>query len=116
MLRGILTQTGLSAPALRPLPSWPDLLLPQAKTRPVVVSATAERPPALTAVTRTPRGRWTQTGTSLDFLLPLPSSPRVPSPQARTRPVVVTATAKSKPTRTVLTRTPFGSFTETGRR
>ena len=58
------TQTGVVLAAFLPLPSWPEELSPQASTRPVLVSARAQLPQALTAVIRTPRGSRTQTGAS----------------------------------------------------
>src|SRR5450759_2655880 len=71
---GRLTATGMLLMVVVPLPSWPLLLLPQASTWPVEVSARLWSPPAM-SVTGVPEGRLTATGVLLLVVVPLPSSP-----------------------------------------
>jgi len=86
---GRRTWTGVRREVLVPSPSWPYLLLPQASTWPPVVSASAKNAPVLIALTLTPLGNRTRTGTSLPAVLPLPSMPPELAPQASTWPLVV---------------------------
>src|SRR5450759_5948677 len=88
---GRVTPTGVRALAVAPLPSWPELLRPQASTWPFDVRARLWFAPAATAVTVVPEGRLTATGVLLLGQVPQPSSPRLFRPQAQTLPVDVTA-------------------------
>src|SRR5450759_144027 len=81
---GRLTATGVLLLVVLPLPSWPLLLLPQASTWPVEVSARLWRlPPAMAVV---PEGRLTATGVLLSVVVPLPSWPKPFKPQAQAEP------------------------------
>src|SRR5450759_4913146 len=77
---GRLTATGVEMQKqpvvlVVPLPSWPELLEPQARTWPLEVSARLCCPPPAMAVTVAPVGRLTATGVLLLVVVPLPSSP-----------------------------------------
>src|SRR5450756_2184673 len=87
---GRLTATGMLLMVVVPLPSWPLLLLPQASTWPVEVSARLLSPAAM-AVTVVPEGRLTATGVLLLVVVPLPSWPWPLEPQASTWPLEVSA-------------------------
>lgn len=88
---GRFTRTGCRCGLVEPVPSWPAALAPQDSTRPVDVSATANEPPARTAVTCAPAGSLTWTGFSRWVLVPSPSWPEVFMPQAQSWPAEDTA-------------------------
>src|ERR1700674_4944661 len=91
-----LTATGVLLSVVVPLPSWPTLLEPQARTWPVEVSARLCCPPPAMALTLAPAGRLTWTGVERqeqvpEVVVPLPSWPALLEPQATTWPVEVSA-------------------------
>src|ERR1700688_3126210 len=65
------------------------------------------------AVTVVPEGRLTATGVLLPVVVPLPSSPKRLSPQANTRPVLVSARLWLLPPATAVTVVPEGRLTAT---
>src|SRR5262249_28065005 len=70
-----------------PLPSWPDWLLPHARTVPSPLSASANESPAATATTALPLARpETRVGARRFVVVPSPSSPERLLPQANTEP------------------------------
>src|SRR5450759_5740027 len=83
---GRLTWTAMLLLAMVPLPSWPKPFKPQASTWPVEVSARLCCPPPAMAVTVVPEGRLTATGMLLLVVVPLPSWPKLLSPQAQAEP------------------------------
>lgn len=97
MLPGIETTTGVLLSAVLPLPRAPPLPSPQASTWPVDVKAYEESIwlPLTTCVTVSPAGTTADTGVTTLVVVPLPSCPKLLSPQARTWPVEVRARAKS---------------------
>ena len=74
--------------------------MPQASTAPVEVTATLWAKPADIPVTLVPPGSLTLTGTSLPFVLPLPSWPTMFQPQANTTPLELSARPWYKPAAT----------------
>src|SRR5450759_1038484 len=109
-----LTTTGVRLPMVVPLPSWPDWLLPQARTWRIHVSARLWKPPAAMEVTMAPAGRLTATGVVLPVVVPLPSCPELLSPHARTLPVEVNARLWASPPEMAVTVVPDGRVTPTG--
>src|ERR1700686_943139 len=113
---GRLTPTGVRALAVVPLPSWPELLKPQASTWPVDVRARLWLAPAAMAVTVVPEARLAETGTLKPKHVPMqPPSPRCPSwsaPQPSTLPAVVRGGLGGGPT--AVTVVPEGRLTDTG--
>src|SRR5450759_5065869 len=88
---GRRTATGVLLWVVVPLPSWPELLAPQASTWLVEVSARLWNWPPAMAVTVVPEGRLTATGVLLVVVVPLPSWTLALSPQASTWPLEVSA-------------------------
>ena len=81
--RGKWTLTGTwllkmcpTPPLMRPTPSCPLRLSPQANTPCPMVRASAKSPPPRTWAALTPDGSFTVTGMSLSVVLPLPSWPK----------------------------------------
>src|SRR5450756_2441066 len=111
---GRLTWTGMLLLVVVPLPSWPELFKPQARTWPVEVSARLWSPPPAMAVTVVPEGRLTATGVLLLVGVPLPSWPGALEPQARTWPVEVSARLWLEPPAMPVTVVPEGRLTATG--
>src|ERR1700722_1406463 len=113
--RGRCTRTGTRRrPPVCALPSCPWSSDPQASSPPAVVTANIWPSPAAIAVTNGRRGSLTHTGTSVLAVLPLPSWPTELSPQARTRPSLVSAIAAAPAALTPEIRTPRGRRTKTG--
>src|SRR5450756_153579 len=83
---GRMTATGVLLLVAMPLPSWPKLFKPQARTWPLEVTARLWPPPPAMAVTMVPEGRLTATGVLLLVVVPLPSSPTLLMPQAQAEP------------------------------
>jgi len=84
------TETGVSLSVVVPSPSWPSAFQPQHFTVPLLVSAHVWSPPALTLVAPLERPL-TDTGVSLSFVVPSPSSPSAFQPQHFTAPPLVRA-------------------------
>src|SRR5450759_2402462 len=111
---GSLTATGVLLWVVVPLPSWPELLAPQASTWLVEVSARLWNWPPAMAVTVVPEGRLTATGVLLSAVVPLPSWPMLLAPQASTWPVEVSARLWNWPPAMAVTVVPEGRLTATG--
>src|SRR5450759_2176754 len=111
---GRLTWTGMLLLVVVPLPSWPELFKPQARTWPVEVSARLWSPPPAMAVTVVPEGRLTATGVLLSVVMPLPSWPEALKPQASTWPLEVSARLWRLPPAMAVTVVPEGRLTTTG--
>src|SRR6202521_3031918 len=111
---GTLTSIGVLLLVKLPLPSWPSLSLPQARTWPLEVSARLWLPPPAMAVTVVPEGRLTWTGMLLSAVVPLPSWPNAFQPQARTWPLEVSARLSPPPPAMAVTVVPEGRLTATG--
>src|SRR5450759_2682257 len=111
---GRMTATGVLLLVAMPLPSWPKLFKPQARTWPLEVSARLWKPPPAMAVTVVPEGRLTATGVLLLVVVPLPSWPWTLEPQARTWPLEVSARLWLEPPAMPVTVVPEGRLTATG--
>src|SRR5262249_54722218 len=83
---GRFTWTGTSLLTVLALPSSPSSLRPQASTCPLLVRARLWLQPALTSVAMVSCGSPAMTGTSLSWVLSLPSCPSALNPQASTWP------------------------------
>src|SRR5215472_2926726 len=111
---GRFTWTGTSLLTVLALPSSPSSLRPQASTCPLLVRARLWLQPALTSVATVSCGSPAMTGTSLSWVLSLPSCPSALNPQASTWPVLVRARVCSQPAESCRTVVPGGSVTMTG--
>src|ERR1035437_5924479 len=113
---GMLTATGVLLLVVLglPLPSWPEPLYPQAQACPLLSRARRLPPPAGAALKVTPAGMLPATGVLLLVVLPLPSSPYQPPPQAQACPLLSRARLSPEPAATALKVTPAGMVTVTG--
>src|SRR5437763_8088092 len=93
------------------MPSSPVLLLPQAHTEPSDFRARANDVPAAIAMTPLPAPSFeTAAGVEWSFSVPLPSSPTLLFPQARTSPFFLSAMLKDPPAAIATTALPAPRF------